>query len=130
MNELSNCQHPNVNYSRIVIHDMIENQEQLNLSFLNYRQTKQSSHKPVIELLDKSRRIKKKSRHLDITHSLFAYLDHEELCSCSQQLYQEQALYHQELAWRVDRDVLENIQYMMMLSLVYFYLVIHSQLNF
>ena len=28
MNELSNCQHPNVNYSRIVIHDMIKNEEQ------------------------------------------------------------------------------------------------------
>ena len=29
MNELSNRQHPNVNYSRIVIHDMIENEEEL-----------------------------------------------------------------------------------------------------
>jgi len=62
--------------------------------------------------------------------SLSVYWDHEELCSCWQQLYQEQAPYHQELVWLVGRGVLEDIQCMMMLYLVYFYLVIHLQLNF
>ena len=73
---------------------------------------------------------KQESRRLDIMYSLSLYLDREELCSYWQQLCQEQALYRLDLVCFVDRGVQEDVQYMMMLSPVYSYLVIHSQLNF